>query len=369
MHQLAPVSPVVSTASTVRRWQIRHADVLAAAGKLPLQQKAALLWLDDYARTHNLSRKELASRLVKPVGGGTYDEDTLYNIITGRRTSGIDNFVLAIDTLKRSAPAHSIGIDDFPFTHTELTDAIWKYAMLVWRRKRIGLMIGESQSGKSRNLKAFAEAQPYGQVYYIQLPTDAHLSAVVTQMCDDRHVTNKFNLGIRKLALSKTFDSSMLIIVDEIEECASRTRSGGRTTGVRSNTIDFFRWLRDTRGCAVLMAGAPEAMDMLNDANYTAFVRTLRRGIPPYRLKTKPDVSTLNAFADKLGLPPATGVALDAQNVTIKKMGLGYWLMYLLDAVDTAKGQQVTWKHVLDVYVIYKNAETEAKKEAEEKIK
>ena len=358
--------PVLTTTGndTTRRWGIQRSSVLRFTETLPLEQKAALRWLDEYGRRHNLTRAELAAKLVKRDGRGGYSAASIYNNLTGCTVGGLSNFIEAIAAFKKSVEASMVPASTFPFVPTGLSKSIFEYAMLVWQRRRIGLMLGDSQAGKTRNLKEFARQQPHGQCHYIQVPTDGNLSHLIAAMCHERCISLKYNSTQQRLKLADSIDSSMLLIFDEIEECASRVKSGGRSSVVRSNTIDFIRWLRDTRGCAILLVGAPEAMDMLNDRNYSAFVRTLRRGMPPYWLKTLPTEHDLALFAKAAGLTPATGDARNLQSAIVKKQGLGFWIeVYLQGGKDIADSanEKLAWEHVHIADDQYVAAEKHAK--------
>ena len=351
------------TNDTARRWGIQRATVLAFTETLPIEHKASLRWLDEFARKHNFSRREMAEKLLKP-NGQSYGDAAIYNYLTGRSGGALDNFVASVVAFKKQIEASAIPANVFPFVETSLSKSIADYASLVWQRRRIGLMLGDSQSGKTRNLKEFVARQPHGQASYIQMPTDGQLSYLVAFMCHERNISLKYNSTQQRLKLAESIDASMLLIFDEIEECASRARSGGHRTAIRSHTIDFIRWLRDTRGCAILLVGAPEAMDMLNDQNYSAFVRTLRRGMPPYWLKAKPTTGDLNKFADAAKLPLATGAALNLQTTIINRYGLGFWIeVYLQGGKDIADAsrQRLTWDHVLDAHAEYLKGDEQAK--------
>jgi hypothetical protein len=345
------------------RWRIDHADVIRATAKFPEKDRQALLWLDDHAREKNLTLREIGSTL-KKADDRPYNEDTVYKILTGRHDASIANFVRSVQTYRSQQVRYILPSDDFPFVKTALAKSIWEYADLVWTYRRMGLLIGDSQAGKSRTLREYKAAHPERDILYHQLPTDGHLSYVVSLMCDQRGISLKYNTNERRLRLRNSITRKTLIIADEIQQCASRMKSGGRSGAERVNTIEFYRWLKDETGCSVLLVGTTEALEMLegkNDGpdNSGIFIQTLKRALPTYQLKTRPTKRDLNTFAIALGLEPAIGPALAFQTTTIDELGLGYWLTYLQAAcgIAAAASRAVTWQDVLDADDIFRAGE------------
>lgn len=249
----------------------------------------------------------------------------------------------------------------FPFVETAVSKSVWAYIDLVRKWGKIGLLIAESQTGKSRAIHEFIARNPKLDILYHQVPVGGHKSKVVLQLCRQRGISTKYNTPEREERLAESITPDTLIIPDEIQQCASRIRAGGRMTAERVDTMEYYRWLRDTRGCPILYIGTSEALAMLQGrgAGHESggiFIQTLKRSLDPLILKNHPPRRDLNAFADKVDLKPAEGAAKELQDRTVIERGLEIWLTYLLAGVEHATNQdrRVTWEDVHAAVSIFK---------------
>jgi hypothetical protein len=340
-------------------WKLDAEQVQRATATLPQPERDALLWLDDHGRRNNLTLAELGGRLQK-ASGGCYSKDTVYQVLTGRETS-IAVFINAVQRFRATVIESP---DEFPFVLTTLARSIFDYADLCRAWHKMGLVIGESQTGKSRSLREYArlKSTPQKPVLYFQMPEGGHKSKVVDILCDLLDLPMNTHAR-RELALTRAVTKDMLIIPDEIQQCASRTQSGGRSKTERVGTIEFLRRLRDVTRCSILFSGTTEALQMLQGTgvgheNGHIFIQTLKRSLDPYVLRNRPVRRDLNAFAAHVGLPAAQGEAQEKQDLIAEKRGLEMWLTYLLAGAQRAAKEQrpITWPDVLAAIAIFTQA-------------
>jgi DNA transposition AAA+ family ATPase len=176
------------------------------------------------------------------------------------------------------------------------------------------------------------------------------------------------------------FDSRMLLVVDECEECISDKARSSR--GI--DTLNFIREIHDKRKCGVVLAGANIFKKRLtHGAHSLSLVRLVRRGMPPLQLPSLPSQADLAIFAAHFGLPPVPdalqGVRvthidddgeerrvelqknpLQLQTETVREHGLGRWIMILTEASDTAreKRKTITWGFVIHAWHTFEAAGT-----------
>jgi hypothetical protein len=324
----------------------------------------SIQWFCHYVADQQIPRAELSEAL-------GYDESTLSKILNGKYQGNTEHIVKAIDAYRASVlPAVDLG-EDFPFVMTKLTTSIWGYIDMVRLYRKIGLIIGDSQAGKTRSIEEYIRQHPELDLLHLRLTVGGHRSKVVAEMCDLRGISLKYNTTERELRLTRATESvgarpitrRTMLLVDEIQQCAARAKAGGRMSGERIDTLEFFRWLKDLTKCSMVFFGTTEALGMMtgkgagHDSGHI-LLQTLRRSLPTYTLKSKPVRADLNAFAAKLGLPPAAEAALRLQEDVIDKDGLGNWLT-LLQAGNgraAALGRAMAWDDVLEADALFQRA-------------
>ncbi len=328
-----------------------------ATAKFTPDDQEALLWLDAWARKSNLSRREMAKLL-------NYDDSMLYRGLTGQ-LGNATHFLRAVREFRAGILRSLRPGTKFPFTETPLVLSIWDYARVTRQRQKFGFLIGNSHSGKTEPLKRFVEPGAKNDRgddltaaggIYLRLPADGHLSFVLPKLIDAAGIKGYAGTTLtQRTLIRRNLTAKNFLIVDEIEQCCERTRTRGRQVAERVSTLEFFRELQDDLGLPILYVGTKQALRMLHGDNYELYVRTLNRGIEPYEIPDKPLSDDLEAFAEKIGLGPAEGIALKLQRSTLhddKDGCLGRWLDKLLAGCDwaAARGRAVTWDDVLEAH-------------------
>lgn len=383
----APVAPEAAQPFAARF--IIPADKIAqATADLPQGQREAIRWAAGYCRQRNLHHSDFASLLKRP-DGAAYSKDSVYHMFTGGRAeSALVSMVEAIERLRRVEEARSEQVSA-GFVETRLAKRIFQHCRRAFLRQKMVFLFGDSQIGKTEALREYARRHNHGETKYVRMPTGGALGEFLAEMRDMLGLPKGEAGTDLKRRIIACFDSRMLLIVDECEECI---KEGPRAVkGI--DTLNFIREIHDKTKCGVVLAGANIFKKRLYQGHHSAsLVRLVRRGMPPLQLPAVPSRADLATFAAHFGLPPAPEEIIGVRIVTwddegnerrvpveksplalqteqIRQHGLGRWLMLLTEASDTAreKRKTITWGFVLHAWHTFEQMETipaEGEKEA-----
>lgn len=329
-------------------------DVLQKYAAAPEHQLEALRWLHAHGIQHDLSMAELA-RLIdydKAVISRLYSVNGVY---TGSLDAVCDAINAARERIEEEAKCDSRRL---PFTESSLSRHIWKLCDMARDYERMLFMYGESQMGKSTNLKEKTRREK-GSVFYWEMPVGGGFTdflanaAEALGMSAQRDAADLRRAIIRALR-SPTKGRPFLIIIDQMHRAFSDAKGNLRIGHTKSQikTLDFIIELFDDCRKGIVLAGTPvfrEGMDQLAQSKF--FVQLKKRGLNEegFPLPSTPSVRDLNTFAKAYGLAPATGAALVLQTRIIKASGLGVWLTRLSMGAQAAKKKkkEVTWENVI----------------------
>lgn len=361
------------TASNTRRFNIPGDQVKAAIADLPTDQASLIWWFSGWCRKADLSRAELGTVLKKPGGGGYYSHDSIIQLLGGgriRRGENIDPLLEAIAALKKVEDARGSHITS-GFIQTRLARKIYGHSMKALHRQRITYVFGDSQIGKTESLLEVQRRNPPGQVVYVETPTGGNVTHFIYALAKQFAIPTKqgAKAGLRDRVI-ESFDSRMLLIVDEAHRCLRP----GSISGLE--TFSFIRELWNRRKCGVVIALTNEGRDQFRHGPHAdQLVQLWRRRITPLQLPNVPPDDDAALFAHAYGLPEApedpvtirvslyddagrqqtqnhTDSPLRLQRHVLKSEGLGVWIGILQDAGDMAAEQKktITWGAVLKAY-------------------
>lgn len=372
-ESIAPPSAEAVTSPAARRFNIPGDQVKAAISDLPSDQAGLIWWYFGFCSKANLSRSELGETLKKPGGGGYYSHDSIIQLLTGgriRRGENIDPLLDAIAALKKVEDARGSHVTS-GFIQTRLAREIHGRCMKALHRQRITYVFGDSQIGKTESLLEVQRTNPPGQVVYVETPTGGNVTHFIYALAKQFAIPTKqgAKAGLRDRVI-ESFDSRMLLIVDEAHRCLRP----GSISGLE--TFSFIRELWNRRKCGIVIALTNEGRDQFLHGPHAAQLAQLwRRRITPLQLPNVPPDDDAALFARAYGLPAAADdlvtirvtihdsagreqtvnhadSPLRLQRHVLKTEGLGVWIGILQDASDMASEQKkaITWGAVLKAF-------------------
>ena len=323
------------------KYTIDLQEVQTFAKKLPTDQADLLLWLDSYARAQDLSPADLATKLRRSTGEA-YSKDSVYQLLTGRRTAGLEPMFESIRALKSTIEDRA-GLKRFPYVETSLTKKIWSLCNASRLYQRIVRVIGKSQIGKTRALEAYAQNVP--NTVYVRCPHGSNYSLFVHAVAKALKLnTHQVTSDLREEIFSR-FDENTILILDEMHQPFLK-RGRGAAPGL---ILEFVREIFDECHCGIVICATDVfEEEMLTGRFSKLLVQLDRRCLTSLILPAFPSDQDLLSIAGAWGLPPAEGSALDLQEQVITSQGLGVWITTLQSA-DYLAGrlqQPLSWSHV-----------------------
>ena len=356
-----------------RRFLIPGDVVRRATEDLPPEQRDPVIWFHQWCRKADLSKADLGHVLKKPDGGGFYSPDSIVQLLTGgriRRGENIDPMLDAISNL-RKVEEHRSHQATSGFVETRLFFEIEKRCLKALHRQRIMFIFGDSQIGKTESLMEVQRRHNHGQTVYIETPTGGGVGGFVFALAKQFSIPTKGGLSssLRERVI-ESFDSRMLLIVDEAHRCLRRDCVSGL------EVFSFLRELWNRRKCGMVLSLTNEGRDaFLHGPHASALAQLWRRRITPLQLPNVPPDDDAALFAAAYGLTEATDEAvairvsltddqgrrlcqqhsdspLRLQRAVLKTEGLGVWIGILQDAADMAAEQskKISWGAVIKAH-------------------
>lgn len=316
------------------------------------EDRELIMWLYHYSRENDLSYADVAKRLTKGKEGATYSPNSVQQLLTGNRdATQIRAILTAIADFKEIVLAEQAS-RRAPFIETNLSDRIHKYCEAAVAQKRIGMIIGDSQIGKTEALLEFQRRNNHGRTIYVRVGVRGTLSDFVNALAVQCGLSNQLAIGRAKQRILGYIRANNLLIVDEVHACFTPTE--------RPNSYDIIEFVReifDETKCSVILSATNVLKRMLEKDGIHKKVATQlrRRSLPTQILESVPLRKDLAKFAAHYDLSPATGEALATQSEIVRADGLGMWLTILAAADRNAKKAKktLTWDHVLKTHAAF----------------
>ena len=264
------------------------------------------------------------------------------------------------------------------FIPTRMSRRIWSMCDRARAKGRLAFVFGPTQVGKSVILDEYARTHNHGTTISVRMPTRGALN----QFCEELTSALKLPRGIRsqeaRRRIFDSFDSSMLLIVDEAHQALlGRSDTGGLT-------LEFLRELHDRRKVGVVICGTEVLNSYLRNNPVLRQLWQRRSASLVINVgRQSYDLGELAAFARSFGLDPAPDRDItvaysfegpDGQEVTsrvkenpaklqlriVTEESLGAWCKILEDAADMAKadGGRMSWGRVITAWCIGLAAQT-----------
>lgn len=199
-------------------------------------EKDALEWLWGYAFEELNGSK---SALVEAVG---YDWTVIHKIFSGRYEASLDNFLEAINRLKRQAASGRTRLIETVVTK-RIVEAL-DYA------RDLGAMVavtGPTGRSKTFTAKHWARDNNHGRAKYVRIPSGCTRRTLVQHLCRSCGIgVNGKKTADLETRLFKAFDFRNTIIIDEAGHLLPRCGTG-------TSSIEFIRDLHDMCGCGIAL--------------------------------------------------------------------------------------------------------------------
>lgn len=344
------------TGDRVLNGRIPAAIVIRATEAFPPEEREAIRWLHGHYWDNDLSLTELGRMLSKGRKEG-YHASTLSRIMRGEYPGVRSEFVQVIEQFRAGLETRNRS-KKTPFIATALGDELRENCELARVFKKIVCVWGESQIGKTTNLRAITNEDRDGGTLMIEIAPGAKESDLITAICQLLRLSSRQRLAELKLNIVRILRRvpNLLLIIDE------GARAGGERAygGGNFQTLEFIRWLHDQTQCGVLFCGTNLTRDQLGDKAHEKYLNQFnRRCLRKVQLPDVPSRADLNAFARHYGLEPAVGDARKVEKATIALHGLGVWLTLFPLAQERARADRkaMTWEHVLRALAWVKGSE------------
>lgn len=364
--------------ASANRFTIPGDKINAATAHLPEDQREAIRWAAGYCRAKNLHPAEFAAELKKP-NGEPYSRDSVLHMFGGTRSdTSLAPMVEAIERLRRVEDERA-DLERAPFVLTRLAKRIFALCRRAFLRQKMVFIFGDSQIGKTSALEEYSRRNNHGETKYVRMPAGGSHDNFVFELAKVLGIPTSNRANDLRARILASFDSRMLLIVDECEETLTdRTNS---TKGEK--TLNFIREIHDRCKCGIVLAGANIFRRRLYLGGQAGSMqRLVRRGMPPLQLPNVPGQADLATFAAHFGLPtapaevigvrvtevdddgnerrtPVEQSPLELQNKIVREHGLGRWLMILTEASDTAKERRkpISWGYVIHAWHTFTTGE------------
>jgi DNA transposition AAA+ family ATPase len=361
---------IPSQALSEHRFGIGRDALNKALDQLELpKQRSSIEWFWRYCAEHNVGRVRLGELVRKP-NGEFYSTDSVYQLLTGRRTEAGAN----ISPMLRAIEEFRAQVEPNPrteaFIETRMARQIWSYCQRAKKLGRIGFIFGNMSIGKSEALAELARHDV--STLYTRMKTRGQLGDYLKECAGKMAMSPRSTVANLRDRVIDGFPE--LLIVDEADQCFQSIRNSGGLA-----TLDFIREGYDRKRCGVVLVMDHHGRnEVLRGDHSNRLKRLWRRRIAPLQLPSLPHPEDLNLFAGTVGLPPAAKETLhvnikyvdDAgvehtrshgdsprrlQDDVVGRDGIGVWLMLLNDAAELAREARkpISWGAVLKAHALF----------------
>lgn len=343
-----------------QRINISGDTVTKSTADLPDEQKLLVRWAFDFAKSNNLSWKE-AERTFKVSSTTLYriwhdkyrQPDTLRgeelpngkfarvpNPKAGERVS-LDRFCENLLRAKRLAEARA-GVSRLPFIRTTTYDRIAKFADEVLATNTIGIILGESQIGKTRCTEEYVRLHNHGQTTLVTCPPAAGVQLLTTEIARALHI-GRSSFDKTFVRVCETLDDSRLLILDEahmIFETYQKTST--------ARCLATIRHIHDRSKCGLLIIATNVFASAAKQSEFRNTMKQFfRRGTLVLNLGNDPDPDDILRIVAHYKLSEPAGEVKETLEMIAHEDGLGKITKYLHGAARMAakKGEKLHWSH------------------------
>lgn len=309
---------------------------------LPAEERDAIRWFHAHYFKQNLSLNSAGRKI-------GYDASTVCRIFRGNyrgANAEVVKKILAYQEQVLASERRTLT----PFIKASLFSEIKEYCDLARTYRKIVILYGESQIGKTANVSQIEREDLNGNTKKVEIPSGAGLCAfkkVTAGACGvgAKQVTANADLNIVRYFRERP---ESLLIIDEASRIGGKKEYGGGSFRI----LEYIRWLYDNGQMGTVLVATPQLRETLAIDEHAKYLnQSHRRVLLVAQLPDLPSRADLNIYSANYGLPPATGDARAVEKAIIAKAGVGVWLTYMAMGQRRALkdgDSQMTWDHVLN---------------------
>lgn len=294
-------------------------------------EKDALLWLTRLARRDDLSLTAAADLI-------GYSKSALQRVVTG--TYGTDATGVITAILQYKTSLESDKMDDY--IHTSTGECVWSAAEKARKSNRIVQLVGLTQRGKTRAIKAYAEKMG-NLVVLVRCPTAPTQGRILREITRVMGLSGGSSADQNMDYIRRHLTKQHLLVIDEIHQLTETKPINGRLT------VETIREIYERCECGVLLIGTNIWRESYStDRKWKGLLeQTIKRG-RPIVLPDKLPVRDLRSLWQHYGLPEPPPNSKRQLKAAVNQEGLGIYTQNLMDGYTYAvnKGIPYTW----DVY-------------------
>lgn len=349
-----------------QRWPLATHLVTRSTEAMDEYDRDQCRWLQSYALSSNMTPAEISARVLK-LNGDPYSPDSIYQLLTGKRTAegaSVRPITDAIARLRRTVGEVEARAST-QFIETPMTRRMFRIFRRTMELHRIAFIYGLSQIGKTTAGVEFQRQNNHGRTFILRMPTGGTMGDIYSEFAVRLGVSAKRRVDDLRRKIIDSFDEHNLIIVDEAHQCLLGRYSDSGVKG-----LEFLREIHDRRKCGLVLLGTDVLREGLQ--NHRVLGQLWKRRSPGLvmQLPSKVPAADLNVFAQAFGLEPAPDreirISLEVeektrtfsanpyqlQNAIVKAESLGSWIRLLEDARDHVRdvGGKMSWGKVLAAY-------------------
>lgn len=317
-------------------WPFGGDVVIEKTRHYPDEVRDLVRWFYEVCREDDIGMREAAKLL-------GYDSTVLSRVYRNSYTQGsLKNFAAAIARYRERREARR-SIQEEIFVETSVSRDIWRICERASEYKKMALITGPTQIGKTSALEEFKRLHNHGTTKYVRLPSCAGVQLVAKEFAAACRLSTKNPFEKLRHKILRAVDRTHCLIVDEVEQIFE---SYQKTSRMR--ILNFIREIYDRTHCGMVLSAAPSFLDEIEAGNIKEMLAKLghrcvfRLELPaPERLP----VQDLAAFAKAYKLPSPPAAEEDFIRDILQVSGVGMFVVYLRAAGQLAVNEktQLTW--------------------------
>ncbi len=292
-------------------------------------------WFYEVCREDDIGMREAAKLL-------GYDVTVLSRFYRNKYEGSLKSVAAAIARYRERREARR-SIQEETFVETSVSRDIWRICERASEYKKMALITGPTQIGKTSALEEFKRLHNHGTTKYVRLPSCAGVQLVAKEFASACRLSTKNPFEKLRHKILRAVDRSHCLIVDEVEQVFESYQKGSRM-----RILNFIREIYDRTHCGMVLCAAPSFLDEIESGNIKEMLAKLGHRCV-FRLELpapeKLPLVDITAFAKAYKLPAPPAEEQDFIRTILQVSGVGMFVVYLRAAGQLAINEktQLTW--------------------------